>query len=223
MIAWLAMMLAAAQPASGGLFARQATGVADIAGSPRPKTVTAPNGRSRAVARFSDWSTDDSDDHLTVFLGGDDHRFPAGPNAELLWSPDSAALAVTADEGGAAGSYALTILVKKEKGRHWREVEVTEKVVRLFTPHMRCDDDETPNVAALGWISGQRLLVMAQVPPHSSCRNMGRYAGYIVDTVTGEPLMDVSSKLLRTRYRAMLGRNFAAPTRHRHRSEHHRR
>lgn len=214
------LVAVAAQPVSAGSFARHSVGVADIAGSPRPKTIEAPNGRSRAIARFSDWGASDADDRLAIFLGGDDHHFPAGPNTELLWAPDSRSLAVTADDGGATGTYELTLLVKKPKGRHWREIDVSRPVAELFAPRMRCDDDEIPNVAAVGWTSGKRVIVVAQVPPHSSCRNMGMIAGYIVDADTGEPLMDVSLETLRKRYGAMLGTELK-PSRRKHRRHQH--
>ena len=44
-------------------------------------TVAAPDGRTRAIARFTNWKRRPTDDHLTVFVGGDDHHFPGGPKA----------------------------------------------------------------------------------------------------------------------------------------------
>lgn len=222
-LAGLAAPLAAlAEPAQAtGLFARHAVGVANIYGGPRPKTLTAPDGRTRAIARFSDWTPDDdSKDHLSVFVGGDDHDFPDGVNTELLWAPDSRALAVTADVGDDPSRYETTILVRKPKGRHWREIAVTRKVAKLFAPRMRCEDDEKPNVGAVGWTSAQRLIVAAQVPRHSSCLGRGTFAAYVVDVPSGEVLMELSARDMQGRYRSMLGTALAAgPLRagHRHR------
>jgi hypothetical protein len=207
MIPWLAMILAAATPpASSGIFARQASSVADIHGEPRPMTVTAPNGRTRAIARFSDYTASASDDgHLSVFLGGDDHDFPGGPNGELLWAPDSNAIAVTADNGGIDGQYETYIMTRPDKGRHWREMDVTDKVAKLFKPRMVCEEDEDPNVGAIGWTSGQRLIVAAQVPRRSSCADRGSFAAYVVDADSGEVLMELNRKTMQSRYRSMLG------------------
>lgn len=214
---------ACAAPTQAGLFAKHAVGVSDIYGSPRPMTVTAPDGRTRAIARFSDWTPDDdSDDHLSVFIGGDDHDFAGGPKAELLWAPDSRALAVTANKGGATGSFETTILVRKPKGRHWREISLTRKVRKLFKPHMQCDDDEKANVGAVGWTSGQRLIVAAQVPTHSSCADRGSTAAYIVDVQTGDVLMDVDARTLQRRYGQMLGTAFVKPGAKHHRHRHRR-
>ncbi len=215
--AFLLLTILGAAPAEAGLFARHAVKIADIHGSSRPMTVTAPDDRTRAIARFSEGRKDDDDGGLSVFLGGDDHDFAGGPNAELLWAPDSRALAVTADDGGATGTFDLSILVHRKKGRHWRQIDLSDRVARLFAPEMRCDEHETPNVGAVGWTSGQRLIVAAQVPPHSSCRNMGHVAAYIVDVKSGDVLMEVDRRTLHRRYRRMLGTVFATGGKHRHR------
>jgi len=221
-IAFLLLTILGAVPlgaaARAGLFARHPVKLTDIYGSSRPMTVTAPDDRTRAIASFSERKTAAGDGSLTVFLGGDDHRFAGGPKAELLWAPDSRALAVTADDGGAAGGFDLSILVRRKKGRHWRQIDLTKRVARLFAPKMRCDDPETPDVGAVGWTSGQRLIVAAQVPPHASCTIMGHVAAYVVDVKSGDVLMEIDPHRLRQRYRRMLGTAFATGARHRHRT-----
>lgn len=216
-LALLGAALLSAQPVSAGLFGKQAVSVADIHGSPRPMTVTAPNGRTRAIARFSDFTGTDSDDgHLSVFIGGDDHDFSGGPNGELLWAPDSTAIAVTSDNGAIDGQYETSIMVKPEKGRHWRETDITDRIAKLFKPHMDCEEDEDPNVGAIGFTSGQRLIVAAQVPRRSSCVDRGSFAAYIVDVDSGEVLMELSQKQVEARYRRMLGTVLTAgPVQHR--------
>jgi hypothetical protein len=216
-ILFLGLAVLAAQPAPAGLFGKQATSVADIHGSPRPMTVTAPNGRTRAIARFSDFTAADSDDgHLSVFLGGDDHDFPGGANGELLWAPDSNAIAVTADNGGIDGQYETTIMIRPDKGRHWRETDITDKIAKLFKPRMDCEEDEDPNVGAIGWTSGQRLIVAAQVPRRSSCVDRGSFAAYVVDVDSGDVLMELDQRAIRQRYTKMLGSVLTAgPVRHR--------
>jgi hypothetical protein len=219
--AFLLLTILGAAPIEAAPFARHGIKVTDIYGGIRPKTITGPDGRTRAVARFTDWRRDGKD-RFTVFLGGQDHDFPAGPNAELLWAPDSRAIAVTADDGGAAGTYEASVLIKGVKGRRWRwrRVDFSQRIATLFKPRMHCDDDEIPNVGAVGWTSGKRLIAVAQVPPHSSCANMGFVAGYIVDVPSGDVLMDIDLRTLRERYGRMLGSSLA-PKRHRHRLRHH--
>jgi len=216
--AFLLLTILGAVPAQAGLFARHAVRIADIHGSSRPMTVTAPDDRTRAIARFSAAKSADDDGGLTVFLGGDDHDFAGGPRAELLWAPDSRALAVTADDvGDATGRFDLSILVRRKKGRHWRQIDLSDRVARLFAPEMRCDDRQTPNVGAVGWTSGQRLIVAAQVPPHSRCANMGHVAAYVVDVKSGDVLMELDPQTLHRRYRRMLGTVFSMGPKHRHR------
>jgi hypothetical protein len=218
--AFLLLTMIAAAPAGAARFARHGLGVADIYGGIRPKTLVAPDGRTRAVARFTDWSADGKD-RFTVFLGGEDHDFPAGPNAELLWAPDSHAIAVTADAGSAGGSE-VSVMVRGIKGRrwHWRRIDLADRIADLFAPKMDCAG-VTPDVGAIGWTSGQRLIVVARVPRHAHCAARGMFAGYIVDVPGGEPLMDLDARTLRRHYGRMLGSLFAAP-RHR-RPAHHRR
>ncbi len=204
-----------------GLFSRHAIGVADVYGGPRPMTVSAPDGHTRAIARFSDWAPDDdSKDRLSVFIGGDDHDFPGGAKTELLWAPDSRALAVTANSADADGGFETSILVRKPKGRHWREIDLTDTITALFASRMRCDDDaEIPDIGAVGWTSGQRLIVAAQVPADAGCANVGAFMAYIVDVPSGDVLMQVTPAALRQRYRHMLGTALLASAgRHRHRS-----
>lgn len=211
--AFLLLTILGAVPAHAALFARHAVTIADIHGSSRPMTVTAPDDRTRAIARFSGRTSGDDAGGLTVFLGGDDHDFAGGPKAELLWAPDSRALAVTADDGGATGRFDLAILVRRKKGRHWRQIDLSKRVATLFAEEMRCGERETPNVGAVGWTSGQRLIVAAQVPPHSSCANMGHVAAYVVDAKSGDVLMEVDRSALHRRYRRMLGTAFAGDRR----------
>jgi hypothetical protein len=217
--ALLLVMLGAA-PAMAAPFARHGVKLKPIYGSPRPMTVTAPDGRTRAVARYSDFSADDSDARLAVFIGGEDHGFPGGPNAELLWAPHSRAIAVTANDGGAGGGYETAVLVRPAKGHHWRQIDLTDRVSKLFASQMRCDGDEEPNIAAIGWTSGRRLIVVAQVPLHSSCSNMGSFTGYVVDVPSGDVLMEIDRASLRRHYARMLG-SALAPSKHRHRQRSH--
>lgn len=213
----LLLVMLGAVPAMAAPFARHGVKLKPIYGSPRPMTVTAPDGHTRAVARYSDFSADDSDARLAVFVGGEDHDFPGGSHAELLWAPHSRAIAVTANESGAGGAYEAAILVRPAKGHHWRQIDLTDKVSKLFAPRMRCNGDEEPNVAAIGWTSGQRLIVVAQVPPHSSCANRGSFTGYIVDVPSGDVLMEIDRQTLRRRYARMLGTTLSASPKHRHR------
>lgn len=211
-------------------FARRAITVEEIHGTARPKTLTAPDTRTRAIARFSTWKFKGHDSLLSVFVGGDDHVFPGGPDGELLWAPDSDALAVTADDAPDAADTAAgpdpsagadqqthfeaSILVRPDHGRHWRRFDLTTNIAALFAPKMRCDDaDARPDVAVIGFTSGARAVVVAQVPRSVGCADPGSFAGFIVDTATGAPLMDLSAATLRTRYRAMLGRRLM-PRRH---------
>lgn len=204
-------------PAAAGVFSKKSTVLTDIVGSSRPMTVSAPDDRTRAVARFTEGKGNDT---LTVYLGvrgGFD--FPGGPGAELLWAPDSRTLAVTyADDD----ERMRTAFLARRKAHGWRRVNLAEAVAKVYRVPEGCDEDVAPDVVALGWTSGQRLIVAATMPEKADCPVKGRFTAYFVDVPSGEVLMEVDQRIAERRYRAMLGKKLA-PVRHHRRAGHHRR
>jgi hypothetical protein len=207
----VALLLAAgALPAQAGVFSKHATTVADIHGSLRPMTVTAPDGRTRAVARFTEGRTKEDDGKFTVFLGINGFDFAGGAHAELLWSPDSRALAVMANDGDTQGAYLTSILVRKPT-HGWRRVNLTEKVVALYGHVPSCADVDEPNVVPLGWTSGRRLIVGVTLPAKPGCTAGGLQRAYVVDVPKGRVLMAIDPRTAKRRYRRMMGKAIVEP------------
>ncbi|WP_019834272.1 hypothetical protein [Sphingomonas sp. PR090111-T3T-6A] len=205
-----------AAPAAAGVFAKKATVLTDIVGSSRPMTISAPDDRTRAVARFTE---DKEEDTLIVYLGTrGGFRFPGGPDAELLWAPDSRALAVTYEDDE---ERMRTALLVRRKPHGWRRLNLAEAVAKVYRAPAGCAEDMTPDVVTLGWTSGQRLIVAATMPEKADCPVKGRFTAYFVDVPTGKVLMEVDQRTAERRYRAMLGKRLA-PARH-HGTRHHRR
>lgn len=204
-----------AAPAAAGVFSKKATALTDIVGSSRPMTVSAPDDRTRAVARFTE---DKEEDNLIVYLGtrGGFH-FPGGPGAELLWAPDSRALAVTYEDDE---ERLRTAILVRRKPRGWRRVNLAEAVAKVYRAPAGCAGDIAPDLVSLGWTSGKRLIVAATMPEKADCPAKRRFTAYFVDVPSGKVLMEIDQRTAERRYRAMLGRKLA-PVRHHRRARHH--
>lgn len=127
--------------------------------------------------------------------------------AELFWAPDSSAFFITASDGGAVGTWFVSVYVI-EKGRV-RYLNVTQEVIMQFKKYYKCDEPEEPNVGAIRWLKGSKnLLLVAEVPPHSTCPEMGRVRGYIVEIPNGKILQEFDEKELRAQWGSHLGRRF---------------
>jgi hypothetical protein len=196
----LAILVAA--PAQAGLFSRPATSVAEIHDTARPMSVAAPDDSMRAVARFMNGK-------LTVFTGVKGFDFAGGPDAELLWAPDSNALAVTSNDADGArddgGRFLATILVR-QTARKWKRIDLTRRIARLLPGPRGCDDAGPPDVAALGWTSGQRLIVAAARRPEQACGARRVVTAFVVDVPSGDILMSLDERTVKRRYGHLLGK-----------------
>jgi len=126
------------------------------------------------------------------------------PVAELAWAPDSSGFFITESDGGLVGSWQVSVfLVGKTL---IQKANVTQEVERQFKKTYTCKESEEPNVAGIGWLKGsQQLLVVAEVPPHSSYQDMGKIMGYVISTSNGEILMELRQGELSAHWEPYLG------------------
>jgi hypothetical protein len=189
-----------AAPARAGLFSRAATSVAEIHDTARPMSVAAPDDGLRAVARYMNGK-------LTVFAGIRGFDFAGGADAELLWSPDSDALAVTSnDEDGDDGERFLATVLVRQSPRKWKRIDLTRRIARLTPAPRGCDEAGPPDVAALGWTSGRRLIVAAGRRPDQACGAKRALTAYVVDVPSGAILMSIDERTMKRRYRRLMGK-----------------
>jgi hypothetical protein len=107
-------------------------------------------------------------------------RVRFGLNAEVLWSSDSKAFAITGSSEGANGQYQTDVFYV-DSGR-LRRVPLTLLLERAFGHPVRCGWPEVPNVVAVEWIEPSRTLLLAtQIIHHSNCDSYGSFAGFVVD------------------------------------------
>ncbi len=127
--------------------------------------------------------------------------------AEIIWSPDSSAFVITASDGGAVGTWFISVyLLENDSVRY---ADVAQEVIRHFKRYYKCDEPEEPNVGAVKWLNdSKQLLLVAEVPPHSTCREMGKFKGYIVDIPSGGILEEIDEKDVRLNWSGYLGTRF---------------
>ena len=161
--------------------------------------ILAPNKSGKVIVR---------DSGLRVEVAG--HTLPGAEDAgvptlaELGWSPDSAGFFVTGSDGGEVGNWQVDVYLIA--GSQVRRYDIMKEVEKDFAPHLQCQPPEKLNIGAVGWVAGSRRLVLvAEVPPHSSCLNMGEIRGYLVSVPSGKILRVYSARALRVRWGNMLG------------------
>ena len=127
-----------------------------------------------------------------------------GTLAELAWSPDSSAFFITESDGGLVGTWDTRVYLIE--GNRVRRAYVSQEVAKRFKTTYKCREPEEPNIGGIRWIEGsQRLLLVAEVPPHSSCRDMGKIRGYIVRMPTGKITRELDEKTLVAQWGQWLG------------------
>ncbi len=117
---------------------------------------------------------------FTVTAGGKSHSAVLdGFDAEVSWSPDSSAFAVTETEGGGGIGYRVYVFyVEPER---LRKLTVSGPVEKAFGTPTKCEVAVPPNTAFVTWLGGtDRVLIAAEVVPVSICQCSGMFRVYEV-------------------------------------------
>jgi hypothetical protein len=102
-----------------------------------------------------------------------------GFDAEVTWSPDSSAFAVTQTEGG--GGIGYRVYVFYVDANELRKVTVSPPIEKAFGTPTKCEVPVRPNTGFVTWLQGsERLLVAAEVVPVSICECSGLFSLYEV-------------------------------------------
>lgn len=129
--------------------------------------------------------------------------------SEILWSDDSSAFAVTSCDGGWVGGWSVKVFMIRNG--QTRRVDVSGEASTDVMRRYKCAEREGPNFGAVAWMHGAgQLVLVAQVPPHSSCRDMGKLFGYMVSVPRGGILRRYSESELRNTWGAALGERLTA-------------
>lgn len=126
---------------------------------------------------------------------------------EVLWSADSRQLAINTSDGGVVGTWEAKLFTIDTQGIP-EALALSDTLTKTMTKQLRCKSQEVANMAVLAW-SGDEVLFLAEVPPHSSCANMGQILGFRV-ALKSKKLMEVfSEKSLRANRQKLLGCRFS--------------
>lgn len=180
------------------------TGVIPSIESETRQEVIAPDGRRKILAtreglQFVEVSTQSVQVLPVVAMQ---------PLWEVIWAPDSTHVAVNASDGGAVGTWDATIFKLRPNGSISAFL-VSSLVRRAAHTFAKCDSPEDVNVAVVGWEDNVAIAhVVAEVPPHSSCKNMGSLRGYRVAVKSERILESLSESSLKNRWAAELGLRF---------------
>ena len=91
---------------------------------------------------------------------------------------------ITESDGGAVGTWSIMVYSISSKGL--TSSQPTDLVIADFKKRFPKCPDEFPNVAAVSWLQAtNQIAVVAQMPCQSSCSDMCKILGYIIDPVTG--------------------------------------
>lgn len=141
----------------------------------------------------------------TVHRGGD--RFVTeldGWNAEILWSPDSSAFAVSQTEGGGGIGQRVYVFYLEPNGI--RKVDVSRVVEAVTGPSSHCDGGKfLPNTAAITWLGPQRLLVAAETFPIGGCVCSGSFVAYEISLQEMKVERAYSQREAKRKFWAQLG------------------
>jgi hypothetical protein len=169
-------------------------------------SATSPDGRNAVSLRLLDDNASDFPSEVSVRTpnGTFGAKIHFGLNAQVLWSEDSKAFAITGSSEGANGRY-HTDAFYIESGR-LRHLPLTSLLERAFGHPAKCGWSELPNVLAVKWLEGSSaLLVAAQIIAHSNCDSFGTFAGFVVDVQNLRVVKRYNQLEVKRLYRSDLG------------------
>lgn len=183
---------------SAGAWSKRAVSLA-YGGAARRVVVPAPNNQVRLVVEANG---------IQVVRAGQPlvgtEKVGIGTLTEVLWAPDSRAFLLTESDGGLVGNWTVQLFLVESMRVGIRPI--APDVVRRFKKQFRCSEPEEPNVGAIGWSGDSRsALLVAEVPPHSSCPGMGKVRGYRVSIQTGKILEELNQGSVKKRWAAFFG------------------
>jgi len=178
MLLGLSAVPVTAAPKHDGYFSRNALDMwRPVAGSDRSVTFTSPDGTWTVTAGNGDSET--AYFRVRGRLGHLDLSLADFVDAEMVFAPDSSGAFFTGSDGGAVGTYNLHV-IRKHDG-HLKETDLSPLVRKAFGHPVVCYDPEDANVGGIRWLGPNRILVAAEIPPHTNCDSMGTFRAYVID------------------------------------------
>lgn len=167
--------------------------------------IKSPDGSKLLTVRRVEDAKDPDGMHLAFTLVEGKKKFRArllGFNAEVLWSPDSSAFAVTQTEGGGGIGYGAYVFYVRQHGLE--KVALSPPIKKAFSNPAKCEIES--NVAIVDWLhESDRILVVGETIPVSFCQCMGTFELYDVSVPDGRVLQKYSQIEGKNKYWNLLG------------------
>lgn len=125
--------------------------------------------------------------------------------SEIAWSPNDSLFFINYSDGGEVGTW--SVVAYRIGENKIIEMHLASEPLKKFQKKMKvwCPG-ETPNIAACGWIDGgEKILIVGEVPPHSSCKEMGKLAAYLIDVRSGKIIHSMDENELKGKWLQILG------------------
>jgi hypothetical protein len=115
---------------------------------------------------------------------------------------------INVSDGGLVGTWEAYLFLLDANDR-----PVARDIQRLVRPLadklLLCEPGEVANIGVASWVNGSsEILVVAEVPPHSSCRNMGGIFGFFVSVQSEKIIERIPEDVLRKKWAGTLGCRF---------------
>lgn len=116
---------------------------------------------------------------------------------EGRWSADSKSFFINDSDGGAVGTWD-TWIFQPVKGGGVQSFPVRNLIEQRIPHFMKCEAGEVLNIASIGWLDGgDKVLMVAQVPDHSACSNMGAEMYFVYSIENNE----ISKKMSKYKFK----------------------
>lgn len=216
---WMVCLQAHGGPAAGsgswftphgnGAFSAAAQSVCKESGVESNAEIWSPNHMRKIVTRPSP-----EGDTKLFAIDEDGHEFAIETEGwscpEIGWSATSALFFVTYSDGGAVGTYHASAYLFSP--RSIKKMDLTGAARRDFQSHYpKCFSPEEPNIVGVAWSADStKLLVAAQVLPHSNCDNMGTFSLYAVAVPNGRIIDRIPQTAAKASLHDVLGQELRA-------------
>lgn len=178
-------------------------GMSPVVNSAKSQSSFAPGGRMKIVGTEAGLRLDS--------VGSRQVLLPVvatAPLWEVIWAPSAKYVAVNASDGGVVGTWDATIYDLHHEGNP-AEILIGDLIRTAAGSWPNCESPEDVNVAVVGWTNqSAEALVIAEVPPHSTCVNGGALTGFRVEIKSKRIVGRLSEVQLRKRWAALLGPRF---------------
>lgn len=143
-------------------------------------------------------------------IGKTASKFWPAVGAEVLWSRDSKAYAVTIQGGGRLNMSRLEAGWKDRNGNTY-PIVIDMVFRRAYAEILQdCLNPSISNVGAVAWLDGQRLLVAAEPAKHSGCMGTVEFRLYEYDISRGAIVRRYDAREAREAFGDLLGSHLAS-------------